>query len=151
MKLKKENLLQEPSLCVNDEEEHIPRRDRIEIRAMQLFKIAEFLNEYFDGKYTEELFQCRCQWCRVQLDTDFFKKLTEAAENKDLAKRQEIMKELHIYVEDFLIAFCEEFFKVLKKTSKNFIIYAGHLLHSRMEVKRLEKFLYLTGMLKEKA
>lgn len=150
MELKTENLLQEPSLCVNDEEAHIPRRDRIEIRAMQLFKIAEFLNEYFDGKYTEELFQCRCQWCCVQLDTDFFKKLTEAAENKDQAKRQEIMNELHIYVEDFLIAFCEKFFKVLNKTTKNLVIYAGHFLHSRMEVKKLEKFLYLTGMLKEK-
>lgn len=145
MELKKENLLSSYA----DNECEISTEDMIELRTMQLFKIAEFLNDYFNGEYSEKLFQMRCEWCKVQLDHPFFDKLNEASQCQDQEQRSEIMKELHIYVEDFLIAFCEEFFTKLDKKDRTQLIYAGHFLHFRMDREKLDKFFYITGMLKK--
>ncbi len=120
----------------------------IETRALQLFKVAEFLEDYFNQKYGEEVFQARCLWCKVQLDQTFFDKLTTASQCQDTEQRTKIMEEIHIYVEDFLISYCEMFFKTLDDESKTYIIYAANFLHSRMEEKKLMNFFRITGMLK---
>ena len=149
MEFKKENLLVSPKPTIN-EQTNCHQVATPEIRAMQLFKIAEFLNEYFEQKYCEEIFQMRCLWCRAQLDQIFFEQLTFASSNKDTEQRQKIMEELHVYVEDFLIAYSEEFFNVIDSQSQMLIIYAADFLHPRMNKEKLEKFFYISGLLQQK-
>lgn len=144
MEFKKENLL---AVCISDKDATVTQEISVENRAMDLYKIAEFLNDYFNGEYNEEIFQMRCEWCRIQLDKPFFDKLTEASKCQE--QRLKIMQEIHIYVEDFLIAFCEEFFKVADKKTQKWLIYAAHFLHFRMEREKLYKFFYITGMWKK--
>lgn len=150
MEFKKENLL---AAYTSDKdaaatiEETI--EETIEYRAMGLYKIAEFLNDYFNDEYNEKIFQMRCEWCRVQLDKPFFDKLTEASKCQDQEQRLKIMQELHVYVEDFLIAFCEEYFKKVDKKNQKWLIYAAHFLHFRMKREKLDTFFYITGMLKK--
>lgn len=148
MEFKKENLLADYRQTA-DKKSNYSQKAVLETRAEQLFKIAEFLDDYFNGKYSENIFQGRCLWCRVQLDKAFFDKLTEASEIKNQEQRTEIMKELHIYVEDFIIAYCEEFFKTIGKRSQALAIYAANFLHSRMKREKLEKFFYITGLQKK--
>lgn len=150
MEFKKENLLTVYTSYKDDTattEETI--EEIIEYRAMGLYKIAEFLNDFFNDEYNEEIFQMRCEWCRIQLDKPFFDKLTEASKCQDQEQRLKIMLELHVYVEDFLITFCEEFFKRVDKKNRKWLIYAAHFLHFRMKSEKLDKFFYITGMLKK--
>ena len=144
MEFRKENLL---AVYTSDKDATVTHETSVENRAIDLYKIAEFLNDYFSGKYDEKIFQMRCEWCRIQLDKPFFEKLTEASKCQE--QRLKIMQELHIYVEDFLIAFCEELFKAADKKTQRLLIYAAHLLHFRMERDKLYKFFYITGMLKK--
>lgn len=144
MEFKKENLL---AVYISDKDATVTQETSVENRAMDLYKIAEFLNDYFNGKYNEEIFQMRCEWCRIQLDKPLFDKLTEASRCQE--QRLKIMQEIHIYVEDFLIAFCEEFFKLTDKKTQKWLIYAADFLHSRMEREKLYKFFYITGMWKK--
>lgn len=148
MEFKKENLLVSYKQTT-DERIDYPKTPILETRAEQLFKIAEFLDEFFNEEYSENIFQAHCLWCRVQLDKAFFDKLTEASECKNQEQRMKIMQELHIYVEDFLIAYCEEFFKIIGKHYQTLAIYTENFLHSRMEREKLEKFFYITGILKK--
>ena len=90
----------------------------------------------------------RCQWCCVQLDQAFFNKLNTVAKCKDKEQRMLIMQELHIYVEDFLIAFSEKFFSKIDKESQTLLIYAADFLHHKMSREKLEKFFYISGLLK---
>lgn len=71
MEFKKENLLVNYKQTT-DERIDYPQTSILKICAEQLFKIAEFLDEFFDGKYNENLFQVCCLWCRLQLDKAFF-------------------------------------------------------------------------------
>ncbi|MBQ7285105.1 MAG: hypothetical protein IJW72_02495 [Alphaproteobacteria bacterium] len=140
MELRQENLLSCPKEASGNTE-------TVENRAMQLFKIAEFLNAYFNDSYSEDVFQKRCLWCRVQLDQNFFDQLTLASECKESKQRTETMKKLHIYVEDFLIAYSENFFTHIDKDSQILIIHAADQLHHRMDRKKLEKFFHISGLL----
>ena len=61
MEFKKENLL---AVYISDKDATVTQETSVENRAMDLYKIAEFLNDYFNGEYNEEIFQMRCEWCR---------------------------------------------------------------------------------------
>ena len=79
MKFKEENLLYKPKIMGNGPT-NSKQNASIETRALQLFKVAEFLEDYFNQKYGKEVFQARCLWCKVQLDQTFFDKLTTASQ-----------------------------------------------------------------------
>ena len=54
MEFKKENLL---TVYTSYKDDTATTEETIEYRAMGLYKIAEFLNDYFNGKYNEKIFQ----------------------------------------------------------------------------------------------